>query len=115
MPRTMRHHDVDVHRDRGHLRGLTFPEHGHHRKRVGGAARRADHAAYRDLPAIERYGTSVQRIVELLPHIGGIADDIYIARSMTAERINHDGARIFMDKGFRIPGRPSMGSWITDG
>ena len=63
----------------------------------------------------KRFGDSGQHMVELLPHIGGIADDICIVRSMTTEQINHDTAHTFMNTGFRIPGRPSMGSWITYG
>ena len=63
----------------------------------------------------KHYGTSGQHMVELLPHIGGIADDICIVRSMTTEQINHDTAHTFMNTGFRIPGRPSIGSWITYG
>ena len=63
----------------------------------------------------KHYGESGQHMVELLPHIGGIADDICIVRSMTTEQINHDTAHTFMNTGFRIPGRPSMGSWITYG
>jgi hypothetical protein len=51
----------------------------------------------------------------LLPHIGTIADDICIVRSMVTEQINHDTAHTFMNSGFRISGRPSMGSWITYG
>lgn len=62
-----------------------------------------------------RYGRSGQHMSELLPHIGSIADDICIVRSMTTEQINHDTAHTFMNTGFRIPGRPSMGSWITYG
>ena len=63
----------------------------------------------------KHYGASGQHFTELLPHIGGIADDICIVRSMTTEQINHDTAHTFMNTGFRIPGRPSMGSWITYG
>ena len=63
----------------------------------------------------KHYGKSGQHMTELLPHIGAIADDICIVRSMTTEQINHDTAHTFMNTGFRIPGRPSMGSWITYG
>jgi hypothetical protein len=51
----------------------------------------------------------------LLPHVGGIADDICIIRSMQTEQINHDTAHTFMNTGTGIAGRPSMGSWITYG
>ena len=63
----------------------------------------------------ERYGKSKQEISTLFPHIGGIADDICIVRSMMTEQINHDPAHTFMNTGTSISGRPSMGSWITYG
>jgi hypothetical protein len=44
-----------------------------------------------------------------------IADDICIVRSMVTEQINHDPASTFMNTGSIIPGRPSMGSWLTYG
>jgi Protein of unknown function (DUF1501) len=61
------------------------------------------------------YGKSGQHMSVLLPHIGQIADDICIIRSMQTEKINHDTAHTFMNTGTGIPGRPSMGSWITYG
>lgn len=63
----------------------------------------------------ERYGKSKQEISTLFPHIGGIADDICIIRSMQTEQINHDPAHTYMNTGTSISGRPSMGSWITYG
>jgi len=63
----------------------------------------------------QRYGKSGQHMSTLLPHIGGIADDICIVRSMQTEQINHDTAHTFMNTGFRVSGRPSMGSWILYG
>ena len=62
-----------------------------------------------------RYGESGQHMTSLLPHIGSIADDICIVRSMQTEQINHDTAHTFMNTGFRLPGRPSMGSWLLYG
>ena len=61
----------------------------------------------------KRWGTSGQHFTSLLPHIGGIADDICIIRSLQTEQINHDTAHTFMNTGNRLPGRPSMGSWIN--
>ena len=63
----------------------------------------------------KRWGTSGQHFTSLLPHIGGIADDICIIRSLQTEQINHDTAHTFMNTGNRLPGRPSMGSWINYG
>ena len=45
----------------------------------------------------EKYGKSGQSISKALPHIGGIADDICIVRSMTTQQINHDPAHTFMN------------------
>src|SRR6266446_8737690 len=62
-----------------------------------------------------KYGKSGQEICSLFPHIGSIADDICIIRSMTTEAINHDPAHTFMNTGTTISGRPSMGSWLWYG
>ncbi len=65
--------------------------------------------------AFKRFGESGQEICELFPHIGTIADDICIIRSLRTEAINHDPAHTFMNTGTTISGRPSMGSWLTYG
>ena len=62
-----------------------------------------------------RFGASGQEISEIFPHIGSIADDICIVRSMKTEAINHDPAHTFMNTGTSISGRPAMGSWIHYG
>ena len=62
-----------------------------------------------------RYGQSGQEISEFFPHIGSIADDICIVRSLKTEQINHDPAHTFMNTGTSISGRPAMGSWVTYG
>lgn len=63
----------------------------------------------------KRWGQSGLQISEIFPHIGGIADDICIIRSMKTEQINHDTAHAFMNTGSIIKGRPSMGSWLLYG
>jgi hypothetical protein len=63
----------------------------------------------------KKFGKNGQEIVELLPHIGSVADEICIIRSLTTEAINHDPAHTFMNTGTTISGRPSMGSWCTYG
>jgi hypothetical protein len=63
----------------------------------------------------KKYGQSGAEISELFPHIGSIADDLCIIRSMQTEQINHDTAHAFMNTGSIIKGRPSMGSWLTYG
>jgi hypothetical protein len=62
-----------------------------------------------------RFGKIQAELSELLPHIGSVADDICLVKSMTTEAINHDPAHMFMNTGSQVAGRPSMGSWITYG
>jgi len=62
-----------------------------------------------------KWGQSGLEISELFPHIGSIADDICVIRSMTTEQINHDTAHAFMNTGSIIKGRPCMGSWLLYG
>jgi len=63
----------------------------------------------------KRYGKCGAEMTELFPHVGSIADELCIIRSMTTDAINHDPAHTFMNTGSQIVGRPSMGSWITYG
>jgi hypothetical protein len=63
----------------------------------------------------KRYGRSGIEVSELFPHIGSIADDICVVRSMVTEQINHDPAHAFMNSGSILKGRPSMGSWLLYG
>lgn len=63
----------------------------------------------------KRWGRSGQEITSLFPHIGSIADDICIIRSMHTDQINHDPAHTLMNTGSGLPGRPSMGAWINYG
>jgi len=62
------------------------------------------------------YGRCGTSMGELIPHIGSMADDICLVRSMKTEVFNHGPAKLYMNTGFeRFMGRPSMGSWVTYG
>ena len=63
----------------------------------------------------KKYGESGQEMSTAFPHIGSLADDICIVRSLKTEQINHDPAHTFMNTGTAIAGRPSMGSWLLYG
>ena len=63
----------------------------------------------------KKWGESGIEISELFPHIGSIADEICVVRSMVTEQINHDPAHAFMNSGSILKGRPSMGSWLLYG
>jgi hypothetical protein len=63
----------------------------------------------------KQYGESKAWVSDLFPHIGKIADDICIIRSMYTEAINHDPALTFFQTGAQQGNRPSMGSWVSYG
>ena len=63
----------------------------------------------------KRCGESGAEISELLPHLQGVANEITIIRSLHTTQFNHAPAQIFMNTGFQIIGRPSMGSWMSYG
>ncbi len=62
-----------------------------------------------------RFGKGGIELNEHFTHIGSVADDICVIRSMFTEQINHDPAHTLMNTGSIIAGRPSMGSWIVYG
>src|SRR5688572_3950108 len=62
-----------------------------------------------------KYGKSEAELSELLPHLGEIADDVAIVKSMHTDAFNHAPAQIFMHTGSQQFGRPSIGSWTLYG
>ncbi|HZT31702.1 MAG TPA: DUF1501 domain-containing protein [Bryobacteraceae bacterium] len=62
-----------------------------------------------------KFGKAGQELCELFPHMGSVADEVCIIRSMWTEQINHDPAHTLMNTGSIITGRPSMGSWVLYG
>ncbi len=62
-----------------------------------------------------RYGDSGLEVSSLLPHTGGVADELCVVRSVFTEAINHDPAITLLQTGSQQPGRPSMGAWFSYG
>jgi hypothetical protein len=62
-----------------------------------------------------RYGQCGMELGKLLPHIGGVADEICLVRSMFTEQFNHAPAQLFLHTGAPRQGRPGMGAWLTYG
>lgn len=65
--------------------------------------------------AFRRYGKCGMELSELLPNIGGCADDLTLIRSMHHEAFDHAPAELYLSTGKDMPGRPSVGSWLTYG
>jgi hypothetical protein len=62
-----------------------------------------------------RHGKSGAWLSELLPNLATIVDDISIVKTVNTDAINHDPAITFIQTGSEIPGRPSMGAWLSYG
>ncbi len=58
------------------------------------------------------HGQSGLELSEMLPNLGRVADELCVVRSIHSEAINHDPAITFLQTGFQLSGRPSIGSWV---
>jgi hypothetical protein len=63
----------------------------------------------------EQCGKSGIWMSDLVPHMKGIADDITMIKSVHTDAINHDPACTFVMTGSEVPGKPSLGSWLSYG
>jgi len=63
----------------------------------------------------KQHGQSGAWISELLPNIAKHADKISFIKSVHTEAINHDPAVTYICTGAQIPGKASLGSWLSYG
>jgi hypothetical protein len=62
-----------------------------------------------------QHGQNGTWVSELLPNLAGVVDDLCLIKSVNTQAINHDPAITFIQTGSEIPGRPSMGAWLSYG
>ncbi|MEY4938515.1 MAG: hypothetical protein RIQ93_250 [Verrucomicrobiota bacterium] len=62
-----------------------------------------------------QHGKSGAWVSDLLPWTAKLVDDIAIVRSVHTNAINHDPACTFLMTGSEIPGKASLGSWVSYG
>jgi hypothetical protein len=62
-----------------------------------------------------QHGKGGAWISELLPYTAKIADDIAIIKTVWTEAINHDPAVTYICTGSQLPGRASLGAWLSYG
>lgn len=60
-----------------------------------------------------RRGQCGMEMSEVLPHLGSVADDVCLVRSMYSEHNNHTEGLVLFNTGKIFPGRPSLGSWVS--
>jgi len=62
-----------------------------------------------------QHGKSGVWMSELLPHLTAHADKLCFVHSMNTDAINHDPGKTSFCTGSEIPGKPSMGAWLSYG
>jgi hypothetical protein len=62
-----------------------------------------------------RHGQCGTWVSELLPHTAQVVDDLAVIRTVYTEAINHDPAATFILTGNMVPGKPSIGAWLSYG
>ena len=62
-----------------------------------------------------RHGQAGTWLSEPLHHLAQVIDDVCVIKSMHTDAINHDPAATLFQTGSVLPGRPSMGAWVSYG
>ncbi len=62
-----------------------------------------------------QHGESGLWFSELLPHTARMADDLCLIHTMHTEAINHGPGVNHLQTGAQLPGRPSIGAWVSYG
>ena len=62
-----------------------------------------------------KHGDSGLWLSDAWRYLPRVADELCMIRTMHTEAINHDPAITFMQTGNQLPGRPSIGAWVSYG
>ena len=62
-----------------------------------------------------QHGQSGAWFSELLPNMAKMSDDLSIIRTVWTEAINHDPAITYINTGNQLPGKASLGAWLSYG
>ncbi|MFN8857008.1 MAG: DUF1501 domain-containing protein, partial [Planctomycetaceae bacterium] len=63
----------------------------------------------------QQHGQCGRWVSELLPHTARHVDKLAVVKSVHTNAINHDPACTFVMTGSEVPGKPSLGSWVSYG
>jgi hypothetical protein len=74
-----------------------------------------DKPALAEITRFQQHGESGAWVSSFLPHTAALADDLCFIKSMHTEQVNHAPAITFFLTGGEMPGRPSMGAWLSYG
>ena len=63
----------------------------------------------------KQQGQAGHWVSDLFPHTAKVADEFAVLRSLHTDAINHEPAILLINSGNMVPGKPSIGSWISYG
>ena len=63
----------------------------------------------------QQHGKAGHWVSDLFPHTAKVADELAVLRSLHTDAINHEPAILLINSGNMVPGKPSIGSWISYG
>ncbi len=63
----------------------------------------------------KQHGKAGTWVSELLPWTAKMVDDLAVIKTINTEAINHDPAVTYICTGHQLPGRPSLGAWLSYG
>ena len=74
-----------------------------------------EHPVLKPLQPYQQNKKSGMWLSDLVPYTRDIADKICVINSMNTEAVNHAPGVTFFLTGHQLPGRPSMGAWMSYG
>jgi len=82
---------------------------------TGMTARQASYPVVAPPFGFARRGAHGTWVSDLLPHTARVVDDLTILKAVNTEAINHDPGITFINTGDQLPGKASLGSWLSYG
>ncbi len=84
-------------------------------QRVTAMTRGRDHLVQPSIFRFSPQGRSGLFMSELLPYLSTVVDELCLIKSMHTDAINHDPGKTLICTGSQIPGKPSLGAWLSYG
>jgi hypothetical protein len=100
----------------GEKQGTEFPESLRKGKMLPGMAGSQSYFPLVGSPyKFAQHGKSGAWVSAVFPETAKVVDDLCFVKSMFSDAVNHDPALTFLQTGSPLPGRPSIGAWVSYG
>ncbi len=96
-------------------RGEEIPESIHQGQKLSTMTAGKGKPCFGAIAPFRQHGECGAWVSDFLPYLSQIVDDVCLVKSMKTEAVNHAPAMTFLLTGAELPGRPSMGAWLSYG